>query len=281
MSEQRSRRSPVVVVGMLGAAALIGGLVLRGPGVLGIALLFCVFVPFEKAFALRPQKVFRRGFVTDVTHIVVNNTVSTVASIVLAVVAALPLIWLRRFDLEGMLPTEASIALAAVIVLLGSYWGHRLTHSVPFLWRFHAVHHSIEEMDWLASGRLHPLDTAFTQACFLTPLVVLGYDGGVFGGVAVLVTALALFQHSNTRLRFPGVRWVINTPEWHHWHHSSAAEARDKNFGLPIIDRLFGTAYLPKHEHATDFGVPDPVPATGYVRHLAYPFTKAARPIAA
>ncbi len=80
---------------------------------------------------------------------------------------AIPLIWLRPFDLEGQIPTSLSVALAVVIVMLGSYWGHRLSHTVPFLWRFHAVHHSIEEMDWLASGRLHPLDQAFTNACFL------------------------------------------------------------------------------------------------------------------
>ena len=189
---------------------------------------------------------------------------------------AIPLIWLRPFDLEGQIPTSLSVALAVVIVMLGSYWGHRLSHTVPFLWRFHAVHHSIEDMDWLASGRLHPLDQAFTTACFLAPLIVLGYGGGVFGGVAVFFTALALFQHSNTRLRFPGIRWVINTPQWHHWHHSSHLEARDKNFGNPVVDRIFGTAYMPKGNYATEFGIPDPVPATGYVRHMMYPFTKAA-----
>jgi sterol desaturase/sphingolipid hydroxylase (fatty acid hydroxylase superfamily) len=273
---QHSSRARVVL-GLLSAGVLVGGLVLRGPAVVGIGLLFLVFLALEKLTALRPQKVFRRGWLTDFTHILVNNTISTVVAIGLAVVLALPLIWLRPFDVEAMLPIEASIALAVVIVLLGSYWGHRLSHTVPFLWRFHAVHHSIEQMDWLASGRLHPFDSAFTNACFLAPLIVLGYDGGVFGGVAVFFTALALFQHSNTRLRFPGIRWVINTPQWHHWHHSSHAEARDTNFGVPVIDQIFGTAYMPKGQYATEFGISDPVPATGYVRHFLYPFSKAAR----
>ncbi|HEY8217859.1 MAG TPA: sterol desaturase family protein [Acidimicrobiia bacterium] len=266
-----------VLIGLLGVAVLIGGVALRGPAVIGVGLLFLVFLPIEKLFALRPQKVFRRGWLTDFTHILVNNTLSTIAGIALAVAMAIPLLWLRPFDLEGQLPVEASVTLAAVIVLLGSYWGHRLSHTVPLLWRFHAVHHSIEDMDWLASGRLHPLDQAFTQACFLTPLIVLGYGGGVFGGVAVFFTALAIFQHSNTRLRFPGLRWVVNTPQWHHWHHSSHEEARDKNFGVPVVDRIFGTAYMPKGVYATEFGIPDPVPVTSYVRQMAYPFTKAAR----
>jgi sterol desaturase/sphingolipid hydroxylase (fatty acid hydroxylase superfamily) len=266
-----------ILIGLLGVAVLVAGLLLRGPAVIGIGLLFVVFLPIEKLFALRRQKVFRRGWVTDLTHILVNNTLSTIAGIAVGVAMAIPFIWLRPFDLEGQLPAEVSIALAVVIVLLGSYWGHRLSHTVPFLWRFHAVHHSIEEMDWLASGRLHPLDQAFTQGFFLAPLLVLGYGGGVFGSAAVFLTALALFQHSNTRLRFPGLRWVINTPQWHHWHHSSHPEARDKNFGVPAIDRIFGTAYMPKGVYATEFGIPDAVPPTSYVRQMAYPFTKAAR----
>jgi sterol desaturase/sphingolipid hydroxylase (fatty acid hydroxylase superfamily) len=273
-----TRRWVGVTFGLLSAAALIAGLALRGPAVLvGIGLLFLVFVPLEKLFALRKQKTFRRGWLTDVTHIVVNNTVSTVVGIAFAIVLALPLIWLRPFDLEAQLPVAASLALAIGIVVLGSYWGHRLSHTVPFLWRFHAVHHSIEEMDWLAAGRLHPLDSAFTTACFLTPLLVLGYDGGVFAGAAAFITALAIFQHSNVRLRFPGVRWVINTPQWHHWHHSAHAEALNKNFGVPVVDKLFGTAYLPKGVYASEFGISDPVPEASYSRQMVYPFTKEAR----
>jgi sterol desaturase/sphingolipid hydroxylase (fatty acid hydroxylase superfamily) len=259
------------------AAALVFAVVLRGGAVIGIALLFLLFVPLEKLFALRKQRVFRKGLLTDLTHILVNNALTTVAVIALVVVAAIPVFWVRRFDLIGNLPTEAAIGLAVVLVAVANYWGHRLTHQVPFLWRFHSVHHSIEQMDWVASGRLHPLDQAFTQAFTVFPLFLLGYGAGVFGGVAVFITLLALFQHANVRLRFPGVRWVINTPEWHHWHHAIDDDARDKNFGVPVVDKLFGTAYLPNDRRPEGFGTRAPVPADGYLRHLAYPFTRAAK----
>jgi sterol desaturase/sphingolipid hydroxylase (fatty acid hydroxylase superfamily) len=258
-------------------AAVIFAIVLRGPAVLGIALLFLLFVPLEKLFALRRQRVFRKGLLTDLTHILVNNALTTVAVIALVVVAAIPVFWIRRFDVVANLSTGLAIGLAVVLVAVGNYWGHRLTHQVPFLWRFHSVHHSIEQMDWVASGRLHPLDQAFTQAFTIFPLFLLGYGAGVFGGVAVFITLLALFQHANVRLRFPAVRWVINTPEWHHWHHAIDDEARDKNFGLPVVDKIFGTAYLPKGRRPVGFGTHSPVPADGYLRHLAYPFTRAAR----
>ena len=259
------------------AAAVGFALVLRGGAAIGIALLFVVFVPLEKLFALRKQRVFRTGLLTDLTHILVNGAVTAVAVVALVVVAAIPVFWIRRFHLVGALPTEAAVGLAVALVAVGNYWGHRLTHQVPFLWRFHSVHHSIEQMDWVASGRLHPLDQAFTQAFTVFPLFLLGYGTGVFGGVAVFVTLLALFQHANVRLRFPGVRWVINTPEWHHWHHAIDDDARDKNFGLPVVDKLFGTAYLPKDRRPVGFGTRSPVPAEGYLRHLAYPFTRAAK----
>ena len=260
------------------AAALVFALALRGRAVaVGIALLFLLFVPLEKLFALRKQRVFRPGLLTDLTHLLVNNALSTVAVIALVVIAAIPVFWIRRFDLVGGLSTEVAVALAVVLVAVGNYWGHRLTHQVPFLWRFHSVHHSIEQMDWVASGRLHPLDQGFTQAFTIFPLFVLGYGAGVFGGVAVFITLLALFQHANVRLRFPGLRWVINTPEWHHWHHATDADARDTNFGLPVVDKIFGTAYLPKGRRPAGFGTRSPVPPDGYLRHLAYPFTRAAR----
>ena len=255
------------------AAAVAFALVLRGGAAIGIALLFVVFVPLEKLFAFRKQRVFRAGLLTDLTHILVNGAVTTVAVVALVVVAAIPVFWIRRFDLVGALPTEVAVGLAVALVAVGNYWGHRLTHQVPFLWRFHSVHHSIEQMDWVASGRLHPFDQAFTQAFTVFPLFLLGYGAGVFGGVAVFITLLALFQHANVRLRFPGLRWVINTPEWHHWHHAIDDDARDKNFGLPVVDKIFGTAYLPKDRRPVGFGTRSPVPADGYLRHLAYPFT--------
>lgn len=267
-----------LVTGLTFVAALVVALVVRGNAVVGIAALFLLFVPLEKLFALRPQRVFRRGLLTDLTHLLVNNLFSTALGIALVVVALIPVFWIRNLDIVGYLPTAAAIPLAAALVVVGNYWGHRLTHTVPFLWRFHAVHHSIELMDWVAAGRLHPLDQAFTQAFTVMPLVILGYGGGTFAGVAVFVTLLAIFQHANVRLRFPGLRWVINTPEWHHWHHATDPEARDKNFGLPLVDRIFGTAYLPDGRRPSGFGIPDPVPQVGYLRHLAYPFTAAARP---
>jgi sterol desaturase/sphingolipid hydroxylase (fatty acid hydroxylase superfamily) len=270
--EHRRRR---VMVALTFVGAVVFAVAVRPRALIGIPVLFLVFVPIEKLFARRPQRVFRRGLFTDLTHLLVNSFFVGIAAIVLAVVMALPLIWLRRFAIVDHVPTSLAIALSVALVFVGNYWGHRLTHRVPLLWRFHAVHHSIEQMDWVASGRLHPLDSAFTQAVTIVPLFLLGYSGRVFASVGAVVALLALFQHANVRLRFPFVRWIIPTPEWHHWHHAIDAEAHDKNFGLPVVDKLFGTAYLPKGKRPVGFGTTEPVPKEGYFRHLVYPFTRA------
>jgi len=266
-----------VAIGLVTVAALVVGLVTRGAGVVGIALLFLVFVPVEKLFALRPMQVLRRGFLTDLTHLLVDNLLITVGLLATIVVALIPFFWLRRLDLVGGLPTWASVTIAVLITLLGQYWAHRATHQVPLLWRFHSVHHSIEDMDWLASARLHPIDQVFTHGAVVLPLFLLGYSGNVFGGVVVFFTLLALFQHANVRLRFPVLRWVINTPEWHHWHHALDHEAINTNFGTPVVDRLFRTAYMPKGRVPSGFGTAEPIPPVGYARQLAYPFTRAAK----
>ncbi|MBM3658330.1 MAG: sterol desaturase family protein [Actinobacteria bacterium] len=253
--------------------AVAAALVVRGPGaVVGVVVLAAVFVPLERCVALHRIRVLRRGLLADLTHLLLNATIVAVLTIVGVVVSTAPLWWVRAVDVEGRLPAPASVALAVVLVLVAQYWAHRFTHQVPALWRFHAVHHSIEEMDWVASARLHPLDQAITQTFTAMPLVLLGYRPGAVAGLTVAVALLAIFQHANVRLRFPGLRWVVNTPEWHHWHHARDPEARDRNFGLPVVDLAFGTAYLPRGRRARSFGTDEPVPAAGYVAQLVYPF---------
>lgn len=258
--------------------ALVFALLFRPQSIIGIVLLGLVIVPLERLAPLRRQRIARAGLLTDLTHLLVSGVLASALTIGLVVLAAIPRLPLRQLGLQDHLPSWASATLALTVAFVGSYVGHRLTHSVPWLWRFHAVHHSTVHMDWVASGRLHPVDSAFTQTCAILPLVVLGYEAGAFAGITILITVLAVFQHANVRIRIPLLRWIILTPEWHHWHHAADPEGHNTNFGLPIIDKIFGTAYLPKNRRPTGFGIDDPVPASDYVAQLRYPFTAPTRP---
>jgi lathosterol oxidase len=125
------------------------------------------------------------------------------------------------------------------------YWVHRACHRVPFLWRFHAVHHSAEAMDWLAGSRLHLVDALLTRALVFAAIAALGFDLRAVAAYLVFVGAQATFVHCNTALRLSWLEPFLVTPRFHHWHH--ARELQDVNFAvhLPWLDRLFGTWSMP------------------------------------
>ena len=246
----------------------------------GLLVAIVVFVPIERLFALRrEQKILRPGWRSDLFHFLVTGRLVDVG---LIAVIAIPFIVLRVVLVPFTAPVVTAqpgwLQLLEGIVLgtVGAYVGHRLTHTVPALWRFHRVHHSIEHMDWLAAPRLHPIDSIFTRSVAVLPLVALGFTRETFGAYLVFATFLAIFVHSNVRLRFGPARWIIGTPEWHHWHHAADAEALNKNFSaeLPFLDVLFRTAYQPKGVRPSAFGLAEhepPVPA-GWWSQMRAPF---------
>ena len=171
-ADRPSRAGPAAGVTLV--AALAVALVARGTGIVGFAVLFLIFVPLEKLFALRPRKVFRHGFVTDVTHLLVNRFFVTIGAIAFAITMALPFIWVRSFRIVDALPGAASLPLAATLAFVGNYWGHRLTHRVPFLWRFHAVHHSVTRLWIVNTGRFHFVDSFKSIVLGIVILLALG-----------------------------------------------------------------------------------------------------------
>jgi sterol desaturase/sphingolipid hydroxylase (fatty acid hydroxylase superfamily) len=162
-----------------------------------------------------------------------------------------------------------------VLADLGFYGAHRLFHAVPFLWRFHAIHHSIEELDWLAAHRVHALDQILTKGASLIPAFALGFSEWAIATYFVLYQWHSLLLHANVRLSFGPLHWLIASPEFHHWHHSKQREAYQKNFAgqLSLWDIVFGTAHMPKGETPNCYGVDEPVPS-GYVSQFFYPFRR-------
>jgi sterol desaturase/sphingolipid hydroxylase (fatty acid hydroxylase superfamily) len=251
---------------------------MKGNFIFGFMVAAMVFVPLERFFALRPeQKIFRKGWRTDVVHFLVNRFMidAGVFFVVgLLVVLLHGLVSPRLQAAVASQPRILQFVEAVLVAEIGGYFGHRLTHQVPWLWRFHAVHHSIEEMDWLAAARLHPLDQTFTRSLAIIPLYMLGFTRATFGFYLVLATFQAIFIHSNVRFRFRRLRWLLATPQFHHWHHSTEPEALNKNFAgqLPVLDLVFGTAYLPEGMPGR-YGSKDGVPA-GYGSQMVFPFKK-------
>jgi len=156
-----------------------------------------------------------------------------------------------------------------VVGEIGYYWGHRWSHEIPLLWRFHAVHHSAEELDYLVSTRAHPVDIVFTRICEFAPMYMLGLASPIaFKGslIPILVTLIGtcwgFFIHANVRWRFGPLEWLIATPGFHHWHHTNDGPAYiNKNYSptLPWVDWMFGTMYLPKDKQPARYGINQPI----------------------
>ncbi len=126
------------------------------------------------------------------------------------------------------------------------YWTHRLFHRGP-LWRVHAIHHSPQEMNWISSSRVQPLNDLVTRACQLLPILVLGFSASAILSVVPLVSFYVMFLHSNVRWDFGPLRWVLVSPAYHRWHHAADEEGIDKNFAgiFPVWDLLFGHGVFP------------------------------------
>ncbi len=152
--------------------------VLRFFAVREFILLAVVFVPAERLFALRRgQRILRRGWSNDLVYVLANRGPLLVGLMATTVIAGevahrfVP-VWLQTAVAGQWL--VAQVAEAVVLADLGFYFAHRMFHSIPLLWRFHAIHHSIEELDWLAAVRIHPVDQAMTKMISMLPLYALG-----------------------------------------------------------------------------------------------------------
>jgi len=237
--------------------------------------LFIIFSLLEKIYPLYKQRIFRKYWFTDVTHFFINHFLVNIGTYLISVflyVLLFPLVPSTFHIVVLSQPAIFQFMEAFLIAQICFYAIHRLSHEIPYLWRFHAIHHSSKELDWLASARLHPLEGVLANIAVGVPLLLLGFTRETFGAYLIFATILPIFNHANTRLKFPILRWIIATPEFHHWHHSNDLAARNKNFsGFPLVDYLFGTCYLPKDKIPETYGVDDAIPHS-YWQHLVFPF---------
>jgi sterol desaturase/sphingolipid hydroxylase (fatty acid hydroxylase superfamily) len=262
------------------------------PTIQGIVIGFIVLLPLFWALQLlRPRDrrlpLLRRGFWTDMAYWAFTPLVTraiTRLSVIIVIIPFALLVYgkvdeqlLRNgFGPASRLPLWLQ---AACILILGDfigYWMHRAFHGAR-LWRFHAVHHSSVDLDWLSSVRLHPVNDALMRVAGTLPVLALGFAPLAVAGIVPVLTLMAILVHANLDWDWGPLRSVIVSPRFHRWHHTDEQNARDKNFAglLPVWDILFGTYYMPRDKRPQQFGTDTPVP-TGLIGQMLFPFRRGA-----
>jgi sterol desaturase/sphingolipid hydroxylase (fatty acid hydroxylase superfamily) len=202
----------------------------------------------------------------------IMSFVAVLAGILIGIVSLAWVPGLALRPLVAMIPGTLQPLVGIALFDLAIYWAHRWSHEVPALWRFHAVHHSTEHLDWISGFRNHPLDGAIVAP----PVVLLlaaGFDPTFTGALAVVQIVTGLFLHANVRWRWRPLHRIVITPEFHHWHHANEADAHNTNYSvfLPLWDIVFGTYSMPASKRPLRYGVSDPMPST-MLGQLRYPF---------
>jgi sterol desaturase/sphingolipid hydroxylase (fatty acid hydroxylase superfamily) len=251
--------------------------------VLWLSILVVIFVPLEQVFTVRRQKIWRKGIVTDLIYYFVN-------SLIPAGLLAIP-ISLLGWSIHQILPTAflqtmaglplwAKGAIALVVGEFGYYWGHRLSHQIPWLWRFHSIHHSAEHIDFLVNIRAHPIDMIYGRLCELIPVYIIGLGDPLttMGNTVAIITIVfgtmwGFFVHANLRWRYGPLEWLIATPAFHHWHHTlDGPMSCNYSSRLPFLDWLFGTFHLPG-QWPQAYGIRATIPEN-FADQLTYPLFK-------
>ncbi len=245
---------------------------------ISVVVLAAVYWPLEWAWPARAgQRWLRARVGTDFLFLTGQYLVWNALAVAI-------LVWVRAHvdvagtfeSVRGVLQRQPFVIQAIEALLLGDlsvYWFHRASHRFEFLWRFHAVHHTAEQLDWLAAHREHPVDGILTQLFINLPGIMMGFDFATLSSFIVFRGLWAIFIHSNARLPLGPLGSLFGSPQWHRWHHAKhpGVVANFANLS-PWCDFLFRTHHRGVEGNETfEMGVPEAWP-TSYPGHLLAPF---------
>lgn len=208
-------------------------------------------------------------------YLVINVTVSQVAAIMYGLQAPLTGNGLALWPTG--LPLAVQVLLALVVVDLGLYSVHRLSHKVQWLWRLHAIHHTSSRLYWVNGQRRHVVHELLEGTPGLLVLGTLGAPPSVVACSLAIVTVHLLLQHGNIEYRAGALRHVFAVAELHRWHHQRRYEAVQGNYGavFSVWDRLFGTALPEVGVAPLDVGMDDePTLPKEWLAQQVWPFRR-------
>ncbi len=269
-----------------GASVPINGATLHGGPSIGLdwflldmLLMTLLLSPIEVLWPAYPeQSVFRNEWVLDVGYFLFTHLPTQLTTFLILLPATqLSSVFGNPAFLEmtGRLPWLVQFFLAILVADLAEYAIHRAMHKVPWMWRFHAVHHSSKALDWIAGSRAHIVEDLAVRGFILIPMMFV-FSHNMIVAYLLFVALHATWAHCNFG---PTIKWLepfVVFPRFHHWHHTAQVDAIDKNFAIhfPWIDRIFGTYYFPEDKWPDTYGLDnEEIPGT-FLGQTFYPFTR-------
>lgn len=246
------------------------------------------FIGFGVLAKLMPcnpnQPLLRKGMVTDALYGLVVPIIGRFVSLIYIGIAVgilfndIPKESLGDFFKQGhgplgALPLWAQAAMVFILSDFLLYWGHRLFHRAD-LWKWHAIHHSPTELDWLSTHRFHPVNVFLTFTLVDAFMLIIGFSmqaAAIMGTFNMLYSAMV---HANLNWTFGPFKYVFASPVFHRWHHTTQAEGLDKNFAptFPLIDIMFGTFYMPEGKLPERYGVDNAKIPESFIGQIIWPF---------
>lgn len=248
--------------------------------IINVLIVGFLFVPLERFFPARSeQTVFRPEWQEDMFYYLISSMMVQVLGFITLAPANMvnAQIALDDFRIHIVnLPFLVQVIIIMAATDLVQYWVHRTFHMVPFLWRFHAIHHSTKKMDWLAGARMHLMEIAVLRSLTALPMFTLGFRPEAIQGYLLIVYFYSSFIHANIGWKLGFLERFFVTPRFHHWHHGSDRDAIDINYAshFPIYDWLFGTHHLPETDWPENYGVVGDNVPKGYLKQFIHPFVK-------
>ena len=251
------------------------------PWLAGLGLAFALLSRFAPCNDANPwwQK---RGLFTDLCYWIFAPVFTRYLRIWLTVCLTMWLFHINDgqkigdFYLHGHGPvSHLPLWLQAIFYVVGTdfalYWIHRGFHR-GLLWKYHAVHHASEDLEWTSAARFHPVNLALGAAAVDVVALLCGISPDIFLVVGPFDIITSCMVHANLNWTFGPFRYVLASPVYHRWHHVKDPAIYNRNFAptFPVWDLLFGTYYMPRGVLPSNYGV-DGVPGH-FIGQLIYPF---------
>ncbi len=236
-----------------------------------------IFLTLEKLFPrYKDQLIMRPEWDTDLFYFVFNHLAIS-AIIVFANYHIGHFDWAVNVSVQEYIASTPVVLQFILIVICADfllYWEHRAYHEIKVLWPIHAVHHSIENIDWLAGSRGHFVQVFSERAMVMIPLYLLGVGQESLNLYVTFAALQAVVIHCNLGISFGPIKYILVTPQFHHWHHSSEKPAIDTNYSAHTVlfDRVFNTYHFPKNHWPAKYGTTERLPRT-VIGQTLYPVT--------